>query len=146
MPKYSEGFASLLALVSEITSIDVKVIMTERPVHSVLVAERLSWAADRVTTRKEDIAYCLLGIFDVHMPLLYGEGSKAFTRLQVAIMDATDDISLMAWDYGLNASYLQRYRMECLAQEPSDFRNCHLLDHCSAIPLVAASDVTLTSH
>jgi hypothetical protein len=39
MPKYSEGFASLLALVSEITSIDVKVIMTERPVHSVLVAE-----------------------------------------------------------------------------------------------------------
>ena len=38
----------------------------------------MSWASRRVTTRDEDIAYCLLGIFNVNMPLLYGEGEKAF--------------------------------------------------------------------
>ena len=38
----------------------------------------MSWASRRVTTRDEDIAYCLLGIFSVNMPLLYGEGEKAF--------------------------------------------------------------------
>jgi hypothetical protein len=129
----------LFFLVAEITNIDLDVINKERPIDRVVVAERMSWAADRVTTRKEDLAYCLLGIFDVNMPLLYGEGRKAFSRLQVAIMEATDDLSVMAWDYGLNASYLQRYRMDCLAQEPSDFRDCHFLDYCFAIPLVAAA-------
>jgi hypothetical protein len=44
---------------------------------------RMSWAADRETTRIEDLAYYLLGIFGVNMPLLYGEGKKAFLRLQV---------------------------------------------------------------
>jgi hypothetical protein len=47
------------------------------------VAQRMSWASQRETTRTEDLAYCLLGIFGVNMPLLYGEGSKAFLRLQV---------------------------------------------------------------
>jgi hypothetical protein len=47
------------------------------------IAMRMSWAADRETTRTEDLAYCLLGIFEVNMPLLYGEGERAFLRLQV---------------------------------------------------------------
>lgn len=47
------------------------------------VAQRLSWAGKRQTTRKEDAAYSLLGIFDINMPLIYGEGSKkAFDRLR----------------------------------------------------------------
>jgi tetratricopeptide (TPR) repeat protein len=46
-------------------------------------AERLSWAAQRQTTVQEDGAYCLLGIFDIQMPLIYGEGrQKALDRLQ----------------------------------------------------------------
>jgi len=45
------------------------------------IASRMSWAAKRKTTRTEDIAYSLLGIFDVNMPLLYGEGEKSFIRL-----------------------------------------------------------------
>ena len=62
------------------------------------VAERMSWAADRETTRPEDIAYCLLGIFDVNMPLLYGEGRiKAFKRLQEEIIESTDDESVYSW-------------------------------------------------
>jgi len=47
------------------------------------IATRMRWASKRETTRAEDMAYCLMGIFDVNMPLLYGEGSaKAFRRLQ----------------------------------------------------------------
>ncbi|KAI1849710.1 hypothetical protein JX266_004659 [Neoarthrinium moseri] len=62
------------------------------------VAQRMSWAAGRETTRSEDMAYCLLGIFDVNMPMLYGEGGeKAFIRLQEEIMKASDDHSLFAW-------------------------------------------------
>jgi hypothetical protein len=50
------------------------------------IAERMSWAATRETTRKEDLAYSLLGIFDVNMSLIYGEGSeKAFKRLREEI-------------------------------------------------------------
>ena len=61
------------------------------------VAARMSWAASRATTRVEDIAYCLIGLFDVNMPLLYGEGSKAFIRLQEMILQKTDDESIFAW-------------------------------------------------
>ncbi|KAL8951248.1 MAG: hypothetical protein Q9222_002776, partial [Ikaeria aurantiellina] len=45
------------------------------------IEERMSWVEDRETTREEDKAYCLLGIFDVFMPVIYGERSRAFTRL-----------------------------------------------------------------
>ncbi|KAH6605288.1 rna 3 -terminal phosphate cyclase [Trichoderma cornu-damae] len=61
------------------------------------IARRMSWMANRKTTRTEDMAYCLLGIFGITMPLLYGEGPKAFARLQEAIMKETDDQSLFAW-------------------------------------------------
>lgn len=62
------------------------------------VAERMSWAAKRVTTREEDTAYSLLGLFDINMPLLYGEGrAKAFRRLQEEIIRATDDESIFVW-------------------------------------------------
>jgi hypothetical protein len=47
------------------------------------VNERMSWAKNRQTKRKEDKAYSLLGIFDIYMPLMYGKGAKnAFGRLQ----------------------------------------------------------------
>lgn len=49
------------------------------------VSQRMAWAKNRKTTRKEDEAYCLLGIFGVHMPLIYGEGSNALFRLREAI-------------------------------------------------------------
>lgn len=45
------------------------------------IARRMSWAATRQTTRPEDLAYCLFDIFDVHMPMLYGEGTRSFIRL-----------------------------------------------------------------
>ncbi|KAH8730400.1 hypothetical protein GQ44DRAFT_606357 [Phaeosphaeriaceae sp. PMI808] len=59
----------------------------------------MSWASYRKTTRTEDLAYCLMGIFGVNLPLLYGEGEKAFTRLQEEIMKHNYDHSLFAWNY-----------------------------------------------
>ncbi|KAK3312610.1 heterokaryon incompatibility protein-domain-containing protein [Apodospora peruviana] len=62
------------------------------------VAQRMYWASRRETTRPEDMSYCLFGIFDVNMPLLYGEGgTKAFMRLQRAILEATQDLTILAW-------------------------------------------------
>ncbi|KAK3321740.1 heterokaryon incompatibility protein-domain-containing protein [Apodospora peruviana] len=63
----------------------------------VSIADRMRWACARTTTRVEDMAYCLLGIFDVTMPMLYGECEKAFLRLQEEICKSSDDHSLFAW-------------------------------------------------
>ncbi|KAI0886180.1 HET-domain-containing protein [Annulohypoxylon maeteangense] len=60
-------------------------------------AQKMSWAAHRRSTRDEDIAYSLLGLFNVSMPLLYGEGPKAFIRLQEEILKETDDHTLLCW-------------------------------------------------
>ncbi|RDK46475.1 HET-domain-containing protein [Aspergillus phoenicis ATCC 13157] len=62
---------------------------------STSIAERISWASNRETTRPEDMSYCLLGILQVNMPLLYGEGSYAFRRLQEEIIKHSDDQSLI---------------------------------------------------
>jgi len=61
------------------------------------VAQKMSWASHRRTTREEDQAYCLLGIFEVNIPLLYGEGLRAFTRLQEEIIRACSDCSIFFW-------------------------------------------------
>ncbi|KAF5489753.1 Vegetative incompatibility protein HET-E-1 [Colletotrichum siamense] len=61
------------------------------------IAERMSWAAGRETSREEDMAYCLLGIFDINMPMLYGEGRKAFRRLQEEIIRTSHDVTIFAW-------------------------------------------------
>ncbi|KFA72054.1 hypothetical protein S40288_10702 [Stachybotrys chartarum IBT 40288] len=58
----------------------------------------MSWAAGRETTRTEDTAYCLLGIFGINMPIVYGEGKNAFQRLQREILQRSADVSLLAWN------------------------------------------------
>lgn len=64
---------------------------------SCCVAAKISWASSRTCTRIEDEAYCLLGLLDVNMPLIYGEGPKAFTRLQEEVIKSYDDNSILAW-------------------------------------------------
>lgn len=49
------------------------------------IEERLRWAEGRDTTKREDKAYCLFGIFGVFLPLIYGEGDNAFNRLKQEI-------------------------------------------------------------
>jgi hypothetical protein len=57
----------------------------------------MSWVAKRQPTKVEDIAYCLLGIFDIQMPLIYGEREKAFRSLQEDITKVSDNQSIFAW-------------------------------------------------
>lgn len=85
-----------LQILSNITNIDLYALNGGDP-QRLSIARRMSWAANRQTTRAEDMAYCLLGIFNINMPLLYGEGSKAFIRLQEEILKVSDDQSLFAW-------------------------------------------------
>ncbi|KAF5609536.1 heterokaryon incompatibility protein het-E-1 [Fusarium subglutinans] len=94
-PQELEGM-SLASQVAQITGIPRKVLYIG-DLGSFSAATRMSWAARRRTTRIEDQAYCLLGIFDVHMPLLYGEGNHAFIRLQEEIVKKEPDHTLFAW-------------------------------------------------
>ncbi|CAJ2509418.1 Uu.00g144440.m01.CDS01 [Anthostomella pinea] len=71
--------------------------MIRRVLNSVSTATIMSWASRRETTREEDLAYCLMGLFDVNMPLFYGEKEKAFYRLQEEIIRRSDDQSILAW-------------------------------------------------
>ncbi|CAH0050261.1 unnamed protein product [Clonostachys solani] len=87
---------SLRDLISSITGIDYSV-LAGGDLKPISVARKMYWASNRTTTRKEDMAYCLMGIFSVNMPLLYGEGERAFLRLQEQIITMNDDQSIFAW-------------------------------------------------
>jgi len=89
--------SSLLAKLSQHTGIDVDVLVDSAVLSEMPVASKMSWASSRQTTRVEDMAYCLLGIFNVNMPMIYGEGERAFTRLQEEIAKESNDLSLFAW-------------------------------------------------
>jgi len=95
------------------------------------VAKKMSWAAKRETTRIEDMAYCLLGIFDINMPMLYGEGKKAFRRLQDEIIKQSSDLSIFAWDGGQaavkNPQQPGETFINLFAESPSDFAGCESL-------------------
>jgi len=78
------------------------------------VDERMKWMEHRETTRKEDKAYSLLGIFDVQLPLLYGEGEdRAFERLWDAIQRASGIDLLPVVDEATFDSYAERHNARC---------------------------------
>ncbi|KAM0465253.1 hypothetical protein ACHAPV_002252 [Trichoderma viride] len=87
---------SLRQAISDQTQIPVD-ILAGASLETASVAQRMSWASNRRTTRIEDRAYCLMGIFGINMPLLYGEGERAFIRLQEEIMKISNDHSIFAW-------------------------------------------------
>jgi hypothetical protein len=84
--------------ISKVTNIDSDVLLGSRDISSANVAQKMAWAAGRKTSRIEDQAYSLLGLFGVNMPMLYGEGSNAFNRLQIEIMRLTTDQTILAWN------------------------------------------------
>lgn len=86
---------SLSELISDITGILPNHL---EDVYTASVTQKMCWASRRRTTRLEDEAYCLMGIFQVHMPPLYGEGTNAFKRLQLEILKISDDESIFACD------------------------------------------------
>ncbi|KAI4865454.1 HET-domain-containing protein [Hypoxylon rubiginosum] len=134
--------SKLCDVVSEITSIPTAY-LEGAPLSMANIAHRMSWASKRETTREEDIAYCLLGIFDVNMPLLYGEGARAFRRLQEEIMKHTNDQTLLAWGSFTRDKYympeVELEQQEILAASPADFEECNDLTQC---PIESASDMS----
>lgn len=141
--------------ISRITGIEQKYLNGES-LDTASVAKRMSWAAHRRTTRHEDEAYCLIGIFDVNVPLLYGEGKRAFQRLQHEIMRTyPEDHTLFAWGKIVNrepsivhdkdilsgtkriawdAEMIREPLLGLLAESPKDFEFSSSLE-----PLPAAS-------
>ncbi|KAH0557020.1 hypothetical protein GP486_005192 [Trichoglossum hirsutum] len=115
----------LVECLSGITGIDASVLRREQHLSSVAVAQKMSWAAYRETTRIEDTAYCLLGLFNVNMPLLYGEEEKAFRRLQEEIIKSTADLGIFAWRMP-SAARNTKERVFCgvLAETPLAFAGC----------------------
>jgi hypothetical protein len=124
--------------ISKIAAIDPKALEDPESVYGIRerfnsfsVAKRMSWASQRRTTRTEDMAYCLLGIFNVNMPLLYGEGERAFIRLQEEILKTCSDDSILAWGLDTETRYplvpnLEQSpsRSPILASSPKDFECC----------------------
>lgn len=88
--------SSFAPSIERITGIDRGVLLTNYQ-EEISVAKRMSWATGRQTTRGEDRAYSLLGLFGVYMPTIYGEGENAFIRLQIEIMKSSNDQSIFAW-------------------------------------------------
>ncbi len=150
----------LCSIISLVTHIDQKYLNGE-DIGQASVSQRMSWASLRNTSRLEDIAYCLLGIFDVNMPLIYGEGSKAFQRLQLAIMRAhPEDHTLYTWGMVVDKpSWIvseetnslwntvplpwkppaeRPEMMGLLASSPRDFQNSHLF-----VPSASATEFYL---
>ncbi|KAL1945062.1 hypothetical protein VTO73DRAFT_2682 [Trametes versicolor] len=126
------GLASTL---ENITGVNFDILTGRAPVDSVSVARRMSWAAERETTRIEDRAYSLMGLFGVHMSPIYGEGNNAFLRLQEEIIRKVPDQSIFAWG---NKCLLRSLHVArgfkrfgglpddpgLLASSPSDFQCC----------------------
>ncbi|RDX49355.1 HET-domain-containing protein [Lentinus brumalis] len=108
--------ASWSTLLEEITGVDADILTFDRELADVSIARRMSWASRRETTRVEDEAYSLMGIFNVHMPTIYGEGRQAFRRLQEEIMKQSSDQSLFAW--GPVASMSDHRLFDSKAWEP----------------------------
>jgi hypothetical protein len=93
----------------------------------------MSWAAKRQATREEDLAYSLLGLFNVNMPLLYGEGEKAFRRLQEEIIKSSNDQTIFACCFAPVQDYSwlsfrpflqENDRLAAFATHPNEFLAC----------------------
>lgn len=125
------------------------------------VATRMSWAAGRETKRVEDKAYCLLGLFGIHMPMLYGEGALAFERLQLEIMKSSDDASILAWDYSgtwIPVSHDRSARFErtgrdgwthhggLMATSPDQYAKCHHIRNIKTVGYETMTSFSMSQH
>lgn len=117
--------AELAPLISDIARIDISA-LEGIELSDFSIAERMAWASHRHATRPEDVAYSLMGIFDVNMPMLYGEGHRAFTRLQEEILRYSDDETIFAWTASSGESSVDS-RSGLLAASPTDFQHCRHL-------------------
>lgn len=102
------------------TNIEKHFLLDRQLIFGASIATKFSWASLRQTTRAEDMAYCLLGLVDVNMPMLYGEGHKAFYRLQLEIIKHQNDHTVFAWNSQKHHSQLST---TILAPSPAAFES-----------------------
>lgn len=122
---YLGSLDDLVEPVSEIAKIQESVLRKQDRIESFSIACRMSWASRRKTTRIEDEAYCLLGLFEINMPLLYGEGAKAFIRLQKEIIQVSSDQSILVWQRSDAVSpFDSLFSFPALAWFVARFSNC----------------------
>jgi hypothetical protein len=126
------GTKSILAVFIETaTKVQIQYILDRNTIKWANIGLRLSWASERQTTRDEDIAYCLFGILEVNMPLLYGEGKRAFHRLQVELLKTTMDHTIFAWSSNRGYDSLNHPSFRYagfLATSPRGFQYADLAD------------------
>lgn len=111
--------ADLCRPIARSTGIDIDVLRGADP-RTCSIAQRMSWAAKRKTTEIEDQAYCLLGLFNVSIPMQYGDRERAFLRLQEEIIRRSDDPTIFAWD----RYFPHGRRSGLLAHSPASFAAC----------------------
>ncbi|KAJ9606982.1 hypothetical protein H2200_008993 [Cladophialophora chaetospira] len=128
--KYLGAKSDLRSQISTVTGIDEDTLSGSDPLRC-SVAQRMSWAAGRNATRIEDEAYSLLGLFDISLPMLYGDGEKAFMTLQERIAQSSEDQSIFAWDIfldearrGPNPRSFQMGLNGLFARSPAAFAAC----------------------
>jgi hypothetical protein len=118
--------ATMSDSIARITGIHRSCLLREADLSEFSVACRMSWAAKRMTRRPEDVAYCLLGIFQINMPLIYGEGETAFRRLQEEIIRESDDQTIFGWQLSKGDRMRSSLpsndgKVGVLAQHPAEF-------------------------
>ena len=119
----------LVRTIAEYSNIHADMLSGKKPLDGFSIAQRMSWAAFRQTSRIEDQAYSLLGIFGVNMPMLYGERERAFTRLQEEIVRSSTDQSIFAWRVSSPACQYFSDVSSLLAKSPTDFRHGDVIYH-----------------
>jgi hypothetical protein len=119
-PKIRPRNDLFMSKLETIIGIEKKIFRDLSRIWQTAAAQRMAWAARRETTREEDLAYSLMGLFGVNIPILYGEGEKkAFRRLQLEIIQMTTDQSIFVGRSDRASSGL-------LAESPRDFANSGL--------------------
>ncbi|KAH7925557.1 HET-domain-containing protein [Leucogyrophana mollusca] len=147
---------SLVSVLVEITGVDKEVLLKDNrhTVMHVSAAKKMAWAAQRETTRVEDRAYSLMGLFGVHMPLIYGEEENAFVRLQSEIIRMSTDQSIFAWKLSslesalfkpsFDSSFENPGRLPLLAPSPNGFRHSTNIRNISSAQLMRTLGLTFT--
>ncbi|KAJ8519460.1 hypothetical protein ONZ45_g3573 [Pleurotus djamor] len=80
--------------------------------------EVFHWISKRITTRPEDLSYCLMGMLDIHIPIIYGEGHEnAFYRLQSACLQSSPSRLIFHW-FGMPSP-----KNSMIAADPSAFKH-----------------------
>jgi hypothetical protein len=130
----------IVDILCEITKINREVLLNTTLLSSVCIGRRLSWASNRITKRAEDEAYCLFGILDINMPIIYGEGHRAFYRLQEEIVRSTNDLTVLAWTPHQPTGDFCGF----FAKSAKDFASCAELEY-NADPLLDEYEISVTN-